>query len=539
MKKSVRFATAALLATAMAATPAIAFASHFRSSFTSSTMTGDVLDWTIDSAWRVGSDDSLGGSSLKMVDTPGAAPGQGTYIADTVTGDPIMDFSNPLYTHATVTDTIDLATANGGGPIADGQYDLFADGCCRVEGVVNTGGAEDFSQWIRFTKAGASYNMPPQFNAPVLYLIIEYTGETVVDFSATDPEGSGVTYTSIEDIGYPYYGSTGLACSSFSGGILTLSAALCSGSDVFTDIYTPGSFWTYKVQAADADGNFATVDTLFRVITPPEPYIDGDAPVRAGNTYEFTTYADDTIVDSFTVTCTNVDDPTNVRVGTSTTTPVTVDGFKPGASYECDVSARNSAGTGDNDQNYGIGPIAMEGLDLALDLSSGMSVSGAQSVLSGGNLKPNSQYSLERHSTDPVVIYVGETDPDGNFYELVTIPQEACAYGVHELILTGVNLLGETVSDTVWVEMDANCNAVQVSRQEITPTLPEQSLPNTGLTTLGIVLGMMLAGVFFVFASGSFRLKEELQFAGSRERLVGLLRVADARLRRAERTRRR
>ena len=537
MHKSVRFAVAGLLATAMAATPAIANASHFRSSYTSYSMTGDSLAWTIDSAWRVGSDDSLGGATLYTVDSPGAAPGQGTSISGTNSGEPVLDFSNPLYTHATVIDTIDLATANSGGPIGDGQYDLYTSGCCRVSDVMNTNEEDSFSQWLRFSKSGSTYNMPPQFNAPVLYLIVQLTGETVVDFTATDPEGSGVTYSEVNQTSSPFYGSTGLACSTLSGGVLTLSAALCSGSDVFTDIYTPGSFWTYKVQAADADGNFTTVDTLFRVITPPEPYIDSDQAVRAGNTIEFTTYADDTIVDSFTVTCTNVDDSTDVREATSATSPVTVYGFKPGASYECDISAVNSAGTGTNDQNYEVGPIAMDGLDLALDLDAGMPLEGARSVLSGGNLLPESAYTLERHSTDPVVIYAGTTDSDGNFYQLVTIPSEACAYGIHELILTGVNLAGEPVSDTVWVEMDASCTAVQVSRTEITPSLP--SLPNTGLSTLSIVLGTMMAGGFFVFASGAFTAKSELQFAGSRARLVALLMAADARLRRAERTRRR
>lgn len=539
MKKILRLATAAVLATAMAATPAIAFASHFRSSYGSAVMNGDTLEWTLDTAWRSDDADYLYAPSLYSVDVPGAAVEAGTYIGDATISDATYDYSNPLYEHTMQTAYLDGLTANSGGPIADGQYDLYTTSCCRVSGVMNTDGYDDFSQWIRFSKSGSTYNLPPEFNAPTLYLIVGLTGETTVDFTATDPEGTGVTYSEITNVNSPDFGSTGLSCSSFSGGVLTLSPSLCTGSDVFTDIYTPGSFWTYKVQATDADGNFATVDTLLRVITPPEPYIASDAPVRAGNAYELETFAPDTIVDSFTVTCTNDADPTNVRIVTSATSPLTIDGLQPGATYSCDISATNSAGTGDNDQNYSIGPVVMDGLDLALDLAPGMSVSGAQSVLTGGNLKPSSEYTLTRHSTDPVTIYVGTTDPQGNFYQLVTIPQDACSYGVHQLILTGVNVAGESVSDTVWVEMDANCTAVQVSRQEITPTLPEQSLPNTGLTTLGIVLGMMLAGTFFVFASGSFRLKEELQFAGSRERLVGLLGAADARLRRAERSRRR
>jgi len=462
------------------------------------------------------------------VDSPGAAPGQGTYLADATMSDPIYDYSDPLFEHTIETATYDLSS------LADGQYDAYTEDCCRVSGVSNTSGTSSFSQWYRFSKSNGVYNLAPDFTAPVLYMIIPLTGSTTVDFTATDPEGGSVSYNVITDTSGPYYGSTGLPCSTFSGGILTLSSNLCTGGDVFADIYTPGTYWTYKVNASDPDGNFATVDTLFRVITPPNPYIDDATPTegRAGNAYDFAVYANDTVADSFTVTCTNVADPTDVRTGTAPMRPVVVEGFQPGASYECDVSAVNSAGSGDNDQNYGIGPIVMDGLDLTLELDAGMQLSGATSILAGGNLQPNSTYTLERRSV-PVVIYTNVTDAQGNFYENVVIPQEACAYGIHELVLTGVNTQGQTVSDTVWVEMDNNCAAVQISRTEITPSLP--TLPNTGLSTLSIILGMMLAGVLFVVASGSFSAKGQLQFVSRRDRLVYLLSLADARLRRAER----
>ncbi len=65
------------------------------------------------------------------------------------------------------------------------------------------------------------------------------------------------------------------------------------------------------------------------------------------------------------------------------------------------------------------------------------------------------------------------------------------------------------------------------------------SMPNTGLSTLGIVLGTMMAGGMVLAASGSFSVKGRLIFAGRRERLVSLLRKTDASLRRAERPRRR
>ena len=60
------------------------------------------------------------------------------------------------------------------------------------------------------------------------------------------------------------------------------------------------------------------------------------------------------------------------------------------------------------------------------------------------------------------------------------------------------------------------------------------ALVNTGLTSWGVALGAMFAiGLFFV-ATGAFRAKNVLQFAGSRARLVQLMRVADARLKRVE-----
>jgi hypothetical protein len=60
------------------------------------------------------------------------------------------------------------------------------------------------------------------------------------------------------------------------------------------------------------------------------------------------------------------------------------------------------------------------------------------------------------------------------------------------------------------------------------------ALVNTGLTSWGVALGAMFAiGLFFV-ATGAFRAKNDLQFAGSRARLLQLMRVADARLKRAE-----
>lgn len=65
------------------------------------------------------------------------------------------------------------------------------------------------------------------------------------------------------------------------------------------------------------------------------------------------------------------------------------------------------------------------------------------------------------------------------------------------------------------------------------------ALPNTGLSIMSIVLGIFLAGALLVAASGSFTAQGRLVFAGRRERLINLLRSADAHLRNTERRKRR
>jgi len=60
------------------------------------------------------------------------------------------------------------------------------------------------------------------------------------------------------------------------------------------------------------------------------------------------------------------------------------------------------------------------------------------------------------------------------------------------------------------------------------------NLANTGLTSWSIALGALFAGALFFVASGSFKARSELQFAGRRQRLVALLRDADERLGRTE-----
>lgn len=537
MKKKFFIAATASVVAIGLAIPTSAFASHFRSSYGSTTIvSGTTLTWEIDSAWEKDDADEYGSPSVFKVPNPTTdpvTPPDGGISTDytVATADPVYDESNPLYSVSSESHTLDLSTIT-----EDGTYELFAESCCRVSDVQNTDGNDSFSQWIRFTKSESTYNLPPNFNSPSLYLLIAPGVSTAADFRATDPEGGSVTYTAITDASAPYYGGAELACSSLVNGLLTLDPSLCTGSEVFSEIYLPGTFWTAKVQASDAQGNISTVDTLFRVMTAPEPDIDGANPTGNGLDYEFDILAPDTIVDSYTVTCTNDADATDIVTGTSATTPVTVGRFTNGASYDCDVAATNAAGTGTNNQNYGIGPVTLVGVNLDLDLAVGANFEGASAVISGGGLQATSPYDLTMNS-DPIVIYQGVTDANGNFTNTVIIPAEACLVGVHRLVLTGFDPRGNPVSDTQWVELGMNCDVLQLSRTEITASV-DPSLPDTGLVWASFISLALLGGFLFLLAGGTFGTKGRLRAAGIDLQLREKLDALNASLERMERKRR-
>ena len=76
-------------------------------------------------------------------------------------------------------------------------------------------------------------------------------------------------------------------------------------------------------------------------------------------------------------------------------------------------------------------------IDLKLDLVVGVKFAGQRVTISGGGLKANSDYTLTMRS-DPLLIYKGTADANGNFIEKVTIPAKAClAAGKHSLTLVG------------------------------------------------------------------------------------------------------
>lgn len=536
MKKLVLASVASLVAIGLAI-PSSAFASHFRSSYGSTTIvSGTTLTWELESAWRKGSDDEYGAPDVTKIASPTTAPitpvDAGDDTAYSVTElDPVFDTTNPLYDTTAESYQLDLTAITD-----DGTYELFTSSGARVDGVSNTNGNSSFSQWVRFSKSGSTYNLPPGFNSPSLYLLIAPGVTTSADFRATDPEGGPVTYTAITDTESPYLGGEALDCSTLVNGLLTLDPSLCAPGDVFANIYTPGSYWTAKVQASDAQGNISVVDTLFRVMEAPEPDIDDANPTGNGLDYVFDVLAPDTIVSSYTVTCTNDADPTDIVTGTSATSPMTLGRFTNGASYDCDIDATNAAGTGTNDQNYSIGPVTLVGVNLNLDLSVGANFEGASTEISGGGLMAASSYDLTMYS-DPIVIDQGVTDANGNFTNTVVIPAEACLVGVHQLILTGIDPQGNPVSDTQWVELGMNCDVLQLSRDEITPSV-EPGLPDTGLVWASFISVALLGGFLFLLAGGTFGTKGRLRAAGIDLQLREKLDAINASLERMERQRR-
>jgi hypothetical protein len=165
-------------------------------------------------------------------------------------------------------------------------------------------------------------------------------------------------------------------------------------------------------------------------------------------------------------------------------------------------------------------------LDLALELEVGAKFEGATSVISGGNLQPSSAFDLTMYS-DPIVIYQGTTDSSGNFTQTVSIPTEACIQGVHELVLSGIDVDGNPVSDTKYVELGYSCEIVQLSDTAIVATA---AMPDTGASVRTVIIVSLVAAVVFAFAFFVYASRRNLRFAWTNDRVASLMDDLDARL---------
>ncbi|WP_306839264.1 IPT/TIG domain-containing protein [Catenuloplanes nepalensis] len=99
-------------------------------------------------------------------------------------------------------------------------------------------------------------------------------------------------------------------------------------------------------------------------------------------------------------------------------------------------------------------------LDLRLDVDTPLV--GAKAQLTGGGLQPASDYVLTMQST-PIVVATGETDGNGDFTAIITMPGKACvSAGLHQLILSGTAPNGTRISDTNWITLNDTCTATSI-----------------------------------------------------------------------------
>lgn len=471
-----------------------ASASHFRASGPDFVIAGDDATWTLVSAWEKGDGSSFVGlgstAPVQSISAWTDAPGSGTAtdVSLTVTAQ-TEDESNDLYSS-----TIEVLTGSLAA-LPDGKYEIFAEGCCRVGDIVNSA-ASSFSQWVRFEKSAGAYTVAPRLTTAVLYAPLPLNGATTtISYAAT----GGSSWTSVADAESPFYGSDTLPCSTLSGSTLSVGSALCTGGDVWADIYTEGSFWATKVRIADGAGRDSVAETLFRVESLPEPYIDAHEFVGNGTTAEFTVLAPDTAVNLWEVECTNVADADDVKSASSATSPVAIPRMTIGATYDCFVSATNGAGTGVSTYAYQVGPVVLDGVLLMLDLEIGQLFKGETANLVGAGLDPNTPYTLTMYS-DPLELYSGVTDGNGEFDENVVIPAEACIPGAHHLVLSGIEG-GQPTTSEQWIEIDDSCLVRQVSydgpvtpAEEPTGPVLAETGPAEVASLLGLAFALLVAG---------------------------------------------
>ncbi len=474
-------AAAALSIVAAAVGAGAASASHFRASGPDFSVTGDTATWEVTTAWATNDHSTFVGlgstTPVRAISSYSDVPGSGTDTGVSLEVISEVESDEPLYAQVVETFQGDLST------LPDGLYEVYVENCCRVSDIVNSI-ASDFSQWVRFSKTGSTYAVAPRLTSPVIYAPLSVVGTTtLISYAAP----GAVTWTTVESGDGPYYGSSALPCSTFAGGALEIGAEHCTGGDVYTEIYLPGTFWAFKTTIADADGRQSVAETLFRVETVPAPYIDRHAWTEGGRTAQFWAYAEDVVVSSWTMTCTNVDTPADVRTGTATALPITVTGFTAAETYDCVVAATNGAGTGTTDPgNY---EVTSPDLSLELEFEVGDFYAGSTALLQGAGLDPESPYTLTMYS-DPILLDEGYTDVDGAFSNELVVPQEACIPGAHELRLVGLSG-GEEVSASQTIEIDASCLVVTINGvgAQLAATGPRTIAPSAVLFGLALLLG--------------------------------------------------
>ena len=103
-------------------------------------------------------------------------------------------------------------------------------------------------------------------------------------------------------------------------------------------------------------------------------------------------------------------------------------------------------------------------LSLALNLALNATLPSGSTILSGSGLQPNSQYTLTLRS-DPVLLFTGTSDPNGNFKSAFDLGSVTCpAPGAHTLTLAGVRPDGSETSAVAAFSIDAGCKVTNIVR---------------------------------------------------------------------------
>jgi hypothetical protein len=105
------------------------------------------------------------------------------------------------------------------------------------------------------------------------------------------------------------------------------------------------------------------------------------------------------------------------------------------------------------------------GINIELLPAVGKKLSGQKVQITGGGLKPNSEYSLTLGS-GKVSLFKGVTDSNGSFSQNVTIPTKSCvASGKQALALVGTKTDDTAASDTVQLVLDSNCTILALAEK--------------------------------------------------------------------------
>jgi hypothetical protein len=105
------------------------------------------------------------------------------------------------------------------------------------------------------------------------------------------------------------------------------------------------------------------------------------------------------------------------------------------------------------------------GINIETLPDAGNRLAGQKVQITGGGLKPNSEYNLFIGSSK-VSLFKGVTDANGSFSKTVTIPRKAClAAGKQALSLVGKKSDDTEASDTAQIVLDSNCSVLAVAEK--------------------------------------------------------------------------